>query len=248
MIRNISISRYGALLALVLFLWTASTATAATINLSGTIRDFNDSHIDFEDGISGVVTGIVQSTLGIDGKPVYSGPSIGATHGAAAFNQWYNDVSGVNLNGSHTITLDNTITPDPNVFSFASNAFFPIDGLLLGNQGRPHNYHFTYEIHSQFTLQGTETFSFTGDDDLWVFINNQLAVDIGGVHGAASGGVNLGTLGLTIGNTYDFDLFFAERHTTQSNFSIDTSTNPDVQVGAIWEGGCNYCFPLNSVP
>lgn len=49
-------------------------------------------------------------------------------------------------------------------------------------------------------------------------------MDLGGVHGAATGSVDLDTFGdLTIGNNYDFDLFFAERHTTQSNFRIDTS-------------------------
>jgi len=35
--------------------------------------------------------------------------------------------------------------------------------------------------------------------------------------------VNLDTLGLTTGTTYGFDLFFAERHLTQSNFTITTS-------------------------
>ncbi len=70
---------------------------------------------------------------------------------------------------------------------------------------------------------GGETFSFTGDDDLWLFIDDKLAVDLGGVRGAASGSVDLDTLGLTLGQDYDFDLFFAERHTTQSNFRIDTS-------------------------
>ena len=50
-----------------------------------------------------------------------------------------------------------------------------------------------------------------------------ISVDLGGVHGAASGSVALDSLGLTIGQDYDFDLFFAERHTTQSNFRIDTS-------------------------
>ena len=50
-----------------------------------------------------------------------------------------------------------------------------------------------------------------------------IAVDLGGVHSALSGSVNLNSLGLTIGNDYDFDLFFAERHTTASTFRIDTS-------------------------
>lgn len=56
-----------------------------------------------------------------------------------------------------------------------------------------------------------------------MFIDDKLAVDLGGVHGAASGSVALDALSLTLGETYDFDLFFAERHTTESNFRIDTS-------------------------
>jgi fibro-slime domain-containing protein/uncharacterized repeat protein (TIGR01451 family) len=197
--------------------------SAETSSLTGTIRDFLDSHPDFENGISGLVTGIVQSTLGGDDKPVYSDCNCGATHGQTAFNQWYRDVTDVNLSQSLTIVLDNTITPDPNVYTFADSTFFPIDGQLFGNQGRTHNYHFTYELHTQFTYQGGEFFQFTGDDDLWVFINNQLVIDLGGVHGPVSGSVDLDTLGLSVGETYNFDLFFAERHTVQSNFRIDTS-------------------------
>lgn len=71
--------------------------------------------------------------------------------------------------------------------------------------------------------KGLEVFTFTGDDDLWVFIDDTLAIDLGGVHGAMTQSVGLDTLGLTVGNTYDFDLFFAERHTVASNFRIDTS-------------------------
>jgi len=207
--------------------WAVSSASAATINLSGTIRDFLDTHPDFEDGIA-VDPGIVLPTLGGDKKPVYAGLAGNpTTHGQAAFDQWYRDVPGVNLGAPLAITLDNAITPDPTVYTYANSAFFPIDGQLLGNQGRSHNYHFTFEIHSQFTYQGGETFTFTGDDDLWVFINDTLAIDLGGVHGALTQSVSLdsvaGALGIVVGGTYGFDLFFAERHTTESNFRIDTS-------------------------
>ena len=205
-------------------------ASAATISITGTLRDFCNpaiaatctAHPNFESGVvSGVVPGMVSSTLGLDGNPVYIAGGAGATTSAADFNQWYNDVAGVNIPMPLAITLDDT--GHPGIYTYINSVFFPADGLLFGNQGRPHNYHFTYEIHSQFTYMGGETFSFTGDDDVWVFINKQLVVDIGGVHGAASGSVSLDTLGLTVGNTYDFDMFFAERQTVSSSFRIDTS-------------------------
>jgi fibro-slime domain-containing protein/RHS repeat-associated protein len=207
------------------------TNAPSAIVLNATVRDFNDSHPDFEKGISGLVTGLVQNQLGPDGKPIFVGPNgRGAISSATSFNQWYNDVPSLNLKTIVPVELRET-TPGSGVFSFQSNAFYPIDGQLFGNQGRSHNYHFTLELHTSFTYRGGEVFQFTGDDDIWVFINNRLVIDLGGVHGAASGSVNLDSLGLVPGSTYVFDFFFAERHTTESNFRLQTSIGlqPDRQ-------------------
>ncbi|MBV6465470.1 MAG: hypothetical protein PGMFKBFP_00747 [Anaerolineales bacterium] len=193
-----------------------------TVILEATVRDFIDDHPDFERG-GGHYRGLVQNSLGADGKPIFVGPNgRGGITSEETFNQWYNDVEGVNLSTIITLPFVET-SPGSGIYSYQNSAFFPIDNELFGNEGRSHNYHFTLELHTEFTYKGGEQFNFTGDDDVWVFINNQLVVDLGGIHPAMSGSVNLDTLGLTIGERYNFDIFFAERRTSDSNFRAQTS-------------------------
>jgi fibro-slime domain-containing protein len=199
------------------------------------IRDFSMNHADFEafEGES-ETPGLVKSTLGSDQKPVFqstgdTGPWGPQLTGATEFSQWYNDVGGTNHRFEYAIPLEET-PPDSGIFVYESAAFYPLsndDGF--GDEGQidennvSHNYHFTTEVHLEFIFEGGEIFTFRGDDDLWLFINNQLALDIGGLHIPVEKTVNLDTLGLTEGETYPMDIFHAERHTTWSNFKITTT-------------------------
>lgn len=193
--------------------------------LHATIRDFSPTtHPDFEAEL-GDDTGIVEAALGADGKPVYtSSGGTSTTHGKAAFDEWFRDTPGVNVSIPTTIQLS---PAGGGVYTYDNQAYFPIDGQGLGDEGNPHNYHFTLEVHTQFEYRGGEVFTFTGDDDLFTFINGKLAIDLGGVHGAESSSVDLDAsakeLGIEVGKVYTLDLFFAERHTVDSHFRIDTT-------------------------
>lgn len=187
-------------------------ATAATIGLTGTIRDFKGvnepgGHPDFEAVIGGLQTGAVDTFLSA-GLPVFSG-------------------SGVNQSSTLTITLSDAGTPG--VYSYSNANFIPIDNQRFGNTpGWYRNYHFAYNNHSLFGFHGAETLSFTADDNVWNFINNKLAVDLGGVHSAKTRSLTFDPstaagFGLIGGNSYSMDLFFAERHTSQSTFNLQTT-------------------------
>jgi fibro-slime domain-containing protein len=160
-----------------------------------------------------------------------------ATHmitSVAGFNQWYRDVSGVNGSKVVKITLVRQGTTNRYVFDSATDepymtrgGFFPIDNEIFGNFGSTgHNFHFTTELRTDFVCEKGkgQVFKFTGDDDVWVFVDGRLVIDLGGLHPKREQYLDLDRLTwLEDGKSYSLSMFHAERHTTQSNFRIETN-------------------------
>ena len=110
--------------------------------------------------------------------------------------------------------------------AYDASGGWPYDVDAAGNK-RLHNFSFTSEIRYYFKYEAGKAFQvdINGDDDVWVFVNKKLAVDLGGVHMPVEGSVTLDAssatkFGLTDGKVYEIAVFQAERQTNSSTFKI----------------------------
>ena len=219
---------------------------------SGTSEDFGQGGCE-----GSPMTGMVEKQLGINSVPVMAKNFPSGCKNSSHLNNWflpeviYND--GVNAYTNVTCRdLELTLTDDgfwlgqkddesPEHGLFLLDDFRWLDEAqtienphydsISGGNDVPghHNYGFTMKIQAEFVYVKGQYFEFNGDDDVWVFINNKLVVDIGGQHRKVKKSVNLDDLGLTPGETYPFHIFYAERKRTQSNFMMRTSIDLKVE-------------------
>jgi fibro-slime domain-containing protein len=159
--------------------------------------------------------------------------------GQDPFEFWYRDTEGVNQTRVTPVTLFKNAA---GVYSYSApaNGLYPLDDfgwVASGDEAtyNAHNYGFTTEVRYWFQFNGGETLTFSGDDDVWVFVNGHLALDMGGKHGQATRTLVLNAdgsascaacttvtrpLGITPGKVYEIALFHAERQTAASNFNL----------------------------
>jgi fibro-slime domain-containing protein len=147
--------------------------------------------------------------------------------------QWTVTTTGHTLDGNplffpvdgDMFTPASELTPAEIPSPYAASGTFDLDSAGVRRQ---HNFSFTSEIRYWFKYEAAQSLQLDvlGDDDIWVFINKKLAIDVGGIHLPRPGSVTLDatmatTLGLTDGNVYEVAVFQAERRIDTSTFRFD---------------------------
>ncbi len=183
---------------------------------------------------------------------------------AKSFAKWYRTDNIVSKEVKTVLPLTKVYNQDdpskasPYVFDSDKtpyNKYFsPIDGQGWNEKNtiyqHNHNGNFTTEISTMFQYGGGETLNFAGDDDVWVFINGKLFLDVGGMHAKVEGENTLSTKKCTSqdkknggtvervcdekyniyqGGIYELKVFHAERASSGADFklTLDGFVSPD---------------------
>lgn len=172
------------------------------------------------------------------------------------FSYWYRYTPGINKAISSTLRLT-LVNEGKGIYEFdyanprsatdvngkplSSGQFCPINnaGYSVGSTANVGG--FTSELNTYFQYKGGETLTFRGDDDVWVFVNNKLFVDLGGMQSLQSRSGTLQSIPYVVGQDeeghditmnhdpnldvyeggiYEIKLFHAERMFGSSNFTL----------------------------
>jgi fibro-slime domain-containing protein len=189
------------------------------------------------------------------------------------FYRWFHEVDGKSKEVvGRSLTFKKV---GDGIYQYGGGAVFPLDDVDFSrgdyNANRGHNYHFTMMMSVPFYVAagGDEYFEFEGDDDVWVFVNGKLILDIGGVHEIIKGNFKINDdatitstvngktkvidAGLKDGMATKIDFFYAERNTTEANCKITIrgmlspiSAEPTVRANMTEDGLIEYTAALRN--
>ncbi len=213
-----------------LFILAMAWATPASAQYTFNVDYFRvTAGGDFTGQCCGNYTNMIQNALGPNGMPVvnlgYGGPTLTDVNSGTGELTWWNPA----LNSRVTATGSGIATNPVEDFTF-----FPPNG----DGGNNANGFLTAIFSGVITLAADQTVNFTfgGDDDIFLFVDDQVVGQLGGVHGYTEASP---TTSLLSAGSHTFKAFYADRERTDAaiRFRINTAdivVTPGVPEPATW--------------
>lgn len=147
----------------------------------------------------------------------------------------------------------------------SQNGYFPFNETATSGVASTYNYGFGTKLQMDFTLTDdgkVETnkivgekkektsikFFFSGDDDVWVFIDGQLALDVGGAHGKVSGLLEFGETNTKDGKKNSVTAYVSRVKTGGTSDNDKDETNGNRAVKTVTYNGEKISFYTESTP
>lgn len=175
---------------------------------------FNDSHVQGKTSYEGLNHLFLKSEFDQTGYYVYNS----ADNFATLLNE--GGKIGTDFTVYNTATTDSDgarFMPFNDIYAERNTGKYPIGG----DKNYYYGMHIGFEmlqtadgkvVNPRTSAKDDMVFEFNGDDDLWVFIDGVLVLDLGGIHGAAGGEINFSTGAVTAG-TGDVKVYLDEANT-----------------------------------
>jgi fibro-slime domain-containing protein len=212
------------------------------------------SNPDFNPGPSSaaVFPGMVQPVLDANGLPA-GAASFQFSWGIGKwFRPWKQSLLGQGsdfdrpayANGGATLLAVNTVSYDtsyknyvildtlrfsyvpgsPGLYEYADTGFFPLDNRGFGSEGGKHNLAFTAAMHRTVKYVAGMVYDFQCRDDMWVFLNRKLVVDLGGLDSLRTAQLKFDLVpGLQVDSACSLDVFWTQRSGGSSNIKVSTN-------------------------
>lgn len=157
-----------------------------------------------------------------DDKGTVSTDTTGSITSAQTFSQWFTDVPGVNDSRFARYAF---IAQGDGSYAMEKYDYDPVNGDLYGNEGAENNGNFTVRIDAEFVYDacGGQFLEAFTDGEMWVYIDNDLVIDLSGAVQGHWQRIDFDRLALAAGGMYEVKVFFASRTGDAPEFRLRTN-------------------------